>query len=129
MNPIKEAVLAYGQKTYGAKPDNPFPTAPTCSVLRHSDSGKLFALLMDVGRDRLGLDGEGRVDVLNLKCGSVVCGSLLMQPGYLPSYHMRLEGWITVLLDGTVPPEELYPLIDLSYTLTAGGKLRPRRGR
>ena len=25
MNPIKEAVLAYGQKTYGAKPDNPFP--------------------------------------------------------------------------------------------------------
>ena len=32
-------------------------------------------------------------------------------------YHMNKEHWISILLDGTVPIEKIYDLIDVSYDL------------
>ena len=129
---IRDELIAYAKETYGAEPEAPFSTAPTYRVLRHSPGGKWFALFMDVPRFRLGLDGEESVDVVNLKCPPEMSGSLRRRPGILPARHMNREHWITVLLDGTVPPEELRPLLDLSYTLTAAPSRRrsaPASGR
>ena len=123
---LKEDVFAYVKKTYHVEPDYPFPTAPEYPVLRHRDSRKWFALIMDVPRDRLGLPGQERVDVINLKCSSALSGSLRMQAGILPAYHMHRDNWITVLLDGTVPLSDLCPLIDISFSLTADKKERRR---
>ena len=39
----------------------------TYAVLRHSDSGKWFALVMDITADKLGLDSDEEIDVLNVK--------------------------------------------------------------
>ena len=124
MKSIKQQVFEYVKKTYKIKPDYPFPIAPSYPVLRHPDNRKLFALIMDVPRNRLGLDGEEQVDILNLKCSAALSGSLREQPGILPAYHMHRDSWVTVLLDGTVPVEDICPLIDLSFTLTADQKNR-----
>ena len=124
MSSIKDAVLAYARTTYRTEPDAPFSTAPTYLVLRHPDSRKWFALFMDLPRSRLGLSGEEVADVLNLKCGAVLSGSLRTKPGFLPAYHMHRENWITILLDGTALPEDIFPLLDLSYSLTKKKKLR-----
>lgn len=118
MESVKEQVFAYVREQYGVEPDYPFSVAPTYPVLRHRGNRKWFALIMDVPREKLGLSGTDPVDVINLKCDTL-SGVLRQQPGFLPAYHMHRDSWITVLLDGTVPPEEIYPLIDLSYTLTA----------
>ena len=118
MKSVKEQIFDYVKKTYGVAADYPFPTAPEYPVLRHSGSRKWFALLMDVPRCRLGLNGEERVDIINLKCSPAMVGSLRAQAGFFPAYHMHLDSWITVLLDGTVPAADLFPLIDLSYQLT-----------
>jgi predicted DNA-binding protein (MmcQ/YjbR family) len=126
MESIKKQIFAYGKETYGVEPDYPFPTAPDCPVLRHADSRKWFALFMDVPRNRLGLEGEERVEVVNLKCSAALSGALRKQAGILPGYHMHRESWITVLLDGTVPLEDILPLVDLSYILTEAKK-RPGR--
>ena len=63
------------------------------------------------------------VDIINLKC-DMMAGALRMQPGILPAYHMHRDSWVSILLDGTVPAEDILPLIDLSYQLTAP---RPKR--
>ena len=39
---------------------------------------------------------------------------------------MNHDHWISVLLDGTVPVEEIYPLIDISFRLTQSGKARKK---
>jgi len=116
---LKEAVFTYVKETYHVEPDYPFSTAPKYPVLRHPDSRKWFALVMDVPRDRLGLTGSERVDVINLKCSAALSGSLREQDGILPAYHMHRDSWITVLLDGTVPFSDLCPLIDISFNLTS----------
>ena len=123
---LKEAVFAYVKETYHVEPDYPFSTAPEYPVLRHPDSRKWFALVMDVPRNRLGLEGEERVDVINLKCSVALSGSLRSQPGILPAYHMHRDSWITVLLDGTVPLSDLCPLIDISFNLTSSQKERKK---
>jgi predicted DNA-binding protein (MmcQ/YjbR family) len=35
----------------------------------------------------------------------------------IPGYHMNKEHWNTVILDGTVPREEIESMIDTSYAL------------
>lgn len=118
MSSLVQAVFDYVRTTYGVEPDYPFPTAPDYPVLRHPDTRKWFALIMDVPRYRLGLSGEERVDILNIKCDPLLSGSLRLQEGYFPAYHMNHDGWLTILLDGTVPLDEITPLLDMSFELT-----------
>ncbi|MBQ9679252.1 MAG: MmcQ/YjbR family DNA-binding protein [Ruminococcus sp.] len=123
---VTEELFAYAQNTYGVVPDYPFSTAPTYAVLRHLSNRKWFALFMDVPRSRLGLDGEEKVDILNIKCDPILSGSLRLQEGYFPAYHMNHDGWLTILLDGTVPTEEIIPLLDMSFELTM---VKPKRSK
>ena len=117
---MRESIFEYVKDKYGVEPDYPFPTAPGYPVLRHKDNRKWFALFMDVPRSRLGLKGEEHVNIMNVKLGDpLFAGFLQQQPGYFRGYHISGGNWITVLLDGTVPFEEICPLIDESFAVTA----------
>jgi predicted DNA-binding protein (MmcQ/YjbR family) len=37
-----------------------------------------------------------------------------------PGYHMNKKHWNTVVLDGSIPPQELRAMIDHSYDLVSG---------
>lgn len=124
MKTIKEQILAYAKKNYKTIPDAPFRTAPTYLVLRHADTRKWYALFMDVSREKLGMKGSEYVDILNIKCDPVLSSSLRMGKGILPAYHMHRDSWITILLDGTVPTEDIFPLLDMSYEITRGKSKR-----
>lgn len=80
---------------------------------------RMFALL---GR-------TGEKESVNLKADPDETWLLRQQyPGsVLPGYHMNKKHWNTVLLDGSVPDEEVLAMLDQSYRL-ARAKL-PRRER
>ncbi len=118
MKTVKEQILAYAKKTYQTIPDAPFRTVPDALVLRHADTRKWYALIMDLPKEKLGLSGDGSVDILNIKCDPMLSGSLRRNKGFLPAYHMNRENWISILMDGTVPAGDIYPLLDLSFELT-----------
>ncbi len=46
-----------------------------------------------------------------------------------PSYHMNKKHWITVTLNGCIPDEVLYKLIDESYHLVIRGMTRADKPR
>ncbi len=126
----RKAIFSYIKKKYGVEEDYPFPTAPDFPVLRHPDSRKLFAIIMDVPRNRLGLDGTDRADVINVKLGDpLFVDFITQQAGYFHGYHMSRSNWVSILLDGTVPFKEVCRMIDESYLVTASKqkrqKLRP----
>lgn len=114
----RETIFKYAEKKYGAKPDYPWQQYPNYAVLRHDGSNKWYGLVMTVEKQKLGLKGEGSVDVLNLKMHPELIGALRQSKGFLPAYHMNKEHWLSVLLDGSVAMEEIYRLIDTSYELT-----------
>jgi predicted DNA-binding protein (MmcQ/YjbR family) len=80
---------------------------------------------MDVAKKSIDLPGDGTADVMDLKCDPVLVGSLLAQDGFLPAYHMSKSSWISILLDETVPDEQIFPLIELSYDSVAPKRKKP----
>jgi len=127
---MREEIFKYAKKKYGIEPDYPLPTAQDFPVLRHEDNRKWFAIIMDVLREKLGLEGAERVDVLNVKMGdSMLVDILTQQTGYFHGYHISRGNWISILLDGTVPFEDICKWIDESYVVTASKqkkqKIRP----
>lgn len=111
-------IIDYIREEYDTEPEFLWAKTPNNAAFRHFRNGKWFAaLLLELPRKTLGLPGEGRVDVLNLKCDPRLIGSLLDGRRYLPGYHMNKEHWITLLLDGSLPLGEVCAMIDLSYAL------------
>ena len=121
---MRQTVFALAKAHFNAEPEYLWAHFPSYAVLRHADNRKWFAIVMPVTRERLGLDGTGTVDVMNVKCDPLMLGSMLMQPGFLPAFHMNKGGWIGVLLDGSVPPETLLNLLKMSFALTASAAKR-----
>lgn len=118
---------AFIMETYNAEADYPWRKSPNHAVFRHCSNRKWFALIMDVPKNKLGLQGEGLLDVINLKCDPILIGSLRGEPGFLPAYHMSKDNWITVTLDGSASDDKIKMLLDMSYQATAP-KVRRRKG-
>lgn len=118
-----EKIFEYVKKKYGAEPDYPFKSGRTpiaYPVLRHEDNRKIFALFMDAPMDKLGLDGIERIDIINVKMGDPLLADMLsQQTGYFHGYHISRGNWISILLDGTVPFEDICRWIDESYVVTS----------
>lgn len=114
---IRQQVFDYVKTKYATTPD--YPWFDNNAVLRHVDNKKWYGLVMEVKRDKLGLSGDGVVDVVTVKCDPMLGASLRMKEGFHPAYHMNKDKWLTIRLDGSVPESEIRSLIDLSYELTA----------
>ena len=111
-------VLRYAREQLASEPEYLWARHPGYLVLRHSGNKKWYAAILDVPRSKLGLSGGGPVDILNVKCGSALLGSLLETKGVLPAYHMNKANWVSVLLDGTAADADVISLLTLSYDLT-----------
>ena len=124
----RQDILEYAKTQYHTEPEYLWMRYPNYAVLRHSDNKKWYAIIMDVKRDKLGLQGNEKTDILSIKCDPLMIGSLISEDGILPSYHMSKANWITVLLDGSVDKTQVFGLLQMSYELTkAKQKKKPRR--
>lgn len=114
----KRELQTYIAETYNTDPDFPWESNPTFAVYRHRSNKKWFALVMDIPKSKLGLRGDGDIDIVNLKCEPALIGSLRLEKGFFPAYHMSKDKWISVALDGSVDDEQLLFLLDMSFELT-----------
>ena len=112
----RKELFEWAKETYGTEPD--YPWNDWNCVLRHKHNNKWYALIMEIEETKLGINSDKIVDVLNVKCDPLLIGSLRMKEGSYPAYHMNKDKWISILMDGTVPANEIIELIELSYSLT-----------
>ncbi len=114
----REALDKHISDTYGIKAEFPWVSAPTYAVYRHSSNNKWFAVIMEIPKIKIGLSEEGNINVVNFKCDPLLSGSLILEKGIYPAYHMSKTHWITVCLDGSVEEENVKFLLNLSFELT-----------
>ncbi len=110
-------LLKYGRKKYATPPE--FLWHDENCVMRRRDSGKWYVLIMVVPRARLGLGGEGKIEVANMMAPVDEIPKLIDGKNFLPAYHMNKKSWFTVLLDGRVSGEVVCALADVSYGLAS----------
>lgn len=118
----REKVLEYAANQYGTEAEYLWQDVSNYAVLRRKDTRKWYGIIMDVPRKRLGLDGDGIVDILDIKCDPFAREVLLSQHGFVPCYHLNKTHWIGVLLDDSVDMTFLTQLIDDSYTIVGPKK-------
>ncbi len=111
---------------YGVTAERLLEKKPGFQAYRHNDTKKWFAMIMDIPKSRLGLGVQDIIVVVNLKCDPLLIGSLRMEQGFYPAYHMNKENWITVALDGSAPDEKIKMLVDMSYELTMKKALKKK---
>lgn len=119
MHSYRDRLYEYIQNQYGDNPAFLWPQHPFYAVLRHNSNQKWYAVIMDVPKPKLGIDGDGVIDILNVKCTREKVPLLLTKRDYLPAYHMNKNNWISVRLDGDIPLTDIHNLIDISFGLTA----------
>ena len=110
----REEIFEYVKKQYGTIPEYLWSSSPDSAVLRHHN-GKWYAVIMNVERSKLGLDGDDTVEIIDVKCDPEMTGMIIQTYGFLPGYHMNKQHWITILLDGTVGESKTLDFLDMSY--------------
>ncbi|BDG68334.1 MmcQ/YjbR family DNA-binding protein [Enterococcus innesii] len=115
---LKNRLIAFAQTFNDVQVDHPFAKFPEYQVLRHRKSGKWFGLLMTVEKQKLGLEGTGMIEILDVKAAPEMVSIINQSRGYLPAYHMNKNHWLTALLDGSVSEKQLQSLLRDSYERT-----------
>ena len=117
----KQSFLEYCLRKYGTAPDYPFDDWMESAVLRHDDSRKWYAILMNVSRRKFGFDSDEVVTVVNLKLPTEMFGSFGIADGVHPAYHMNKLHWISVLLPDA-PDDVVEFLLSASFESTKNKK-------
>lgn len=106
MKSRKEAI-EYCLTFMGTYEDYPFDDI-NWTVMRRNDTGRGFCWIFE---------REGNIWI-NIKAEPEK-GRLWREvyPSILPGYHMDKKHWNTIILDGTVPDEEILHMISESYEL------------
>ena len=115
----RERITQYIQDTYGTEAEYLWADSPGNAIFRHPASKKWYAAMMRVLPKKLGFTGEEPLDVMDIKCSTIMIGSLLSTKGFLPAYHMNKNHWISIILDGSVSDDQITPLLELSYDSVA----------
>ncbi len=115
----RSEIIEHVKRTYGVDADHPFERYPNYLAFRHPDDGKWFGLLMNVSPDKVGLDGDDDIDILDVKCSPEDVERLKGEKGFAPAYHMNKQHWITVVLDSSVKTQKIHDLIEESFNATA----------
>ena len=107
---------SYILNNYVTHEEHPWADLPEYSVFRHPSNKKWFALIMNIGADKVGLNG-GNIDVVNLKCEPAMIENFLDGKSIFRAYHMNKAHWITVIIDAA-DENKLKMLLDVSFELT-----------
>ena len=114
----------YIEETYVVEAERPWIKFPLHEVFRRKDNKKWFAVLMQIEKKKLGVNEEGSINIINLKCYPDLIGELRMENGFYPAYHMNKSLWISVSVDESVDIDKLKWLIDVSFELTESKKTK-----
>ena len=87
-----------------------FPFGPDAAVFKVK--GKVFAILIN----------KDNAVYMNLKCEPYRAAALRdVYTAVIPGYHMNKLHWNSIILDGSIPLNEMTKMIDHSYALVVKG--------
>lgn len=110
-------LIAYVCSKYGDEPEYLWEKSPDSAVWRRKDTGKWYGLLMTISTGKLGVVPGEMAEILDLRMEPEKLSKLVDGKVYFPGWHMNKRSWYTMILDGSVPLEELCDRIDESYML------------
>jgi len=114
---VPSKIIEHVKNTYGDELEFLWDDLPDAAIWRRKDNRKWYGLIMTIPRSRLKLSGDGLLDIIDMRVEDGVLEEKIDNARFFPAYHMNKKHWITILLDGSVSPEEICGMLDESYNL------------
>lgn len=109
---LRSQIITYCSNLIDVYEDYPFHD-PNWTVMRYMKNKKVFAWIYEK---------DGFIWV-NVKCNPEWRDFWRDAfPSVVPAYHLNKEHWNSIILDGTVPEDDIKRMIEESYELTKGRK-------
>lgn len=112
-----KAVIEYVRKKYEDELEFLWEKFPENAIYRRKDNKKWYAALLIIPKNKLGIGGEVKICVIDLRMLPEEAETLIDNVRYFPGYHMNKKRWLTIPLDGSVALNEIFERIDVSYSL------------
>lgn len=113
------AVIEYVRGKFGDEPEFLWKSSPETAAVRRKDSQKWYALITSIPRSKLGFNCDEAAEIIDLRLKPEFMPGTVDNIKYFPGWHMNKKSWYTIILDGSVPTEEILIRIDESYALAA----------
>lgn len=110
-------LIDYVHGEYGEKLEFLWEKSPDNAILRRSDTGKWYAALLTIPSHKLGVTPDRIVEVIDLRLHPDKMAGLIDKERYFPGWHMNKKSWYTIIMDGSVPFEELCQRVEESRKL------------
>ena len=110
-------VIEYARTAYGDEVEYLWEKFPDNAVLRRKDTKKWYAAILTVPYIKFGVEREGTVEVIDMRMDPDELERTVDNKTYFRGWHMNKKHWITMLLDGSAPLEEIIQRLNESYKL------------
>ncbi|WP_338969250.1 MmcQ/YjbR family DNA-binding protein [Spiroplasma endosymbiont of Labia minor] len=117
-NSITKQVIKYIDEKYQNKPEFLWPKTPHYAIFRHKDNKKWYAAILMVQKQKIGLKGVNKVEIINLRIDFKKILQFIDDKKYFAAFHMNKKNLITIPLDGSVSVLDIFLYIDESFQLT-----------
>ena len=119
---MRKQILKFVKQKYNICEEYLWDKFPNYCVFRNTKNKKWFGIIMNVSSQKIGINKDENIDILVVKCEPVLRDLLLTKSGYYHAYHLNKNGWITLILDGTLNLNEITKMIEYSYELVNNPK-------
>ncbi len=116
---LTEKYIDWLESTFNVKGEFPWEKFGDNEVFRCPNK-KWFALVMEIPFNRLGINSDLKVHVVNLKAENIP--ELVDNKSIFPAWHMNRKYWITVLLTAITDFNKLSELTRKSYQIVSSKK-------
>ena len=117
----RKLLLDYVKEKYETIPEEPWEDNNHATI-KTPNTKKWYGIFMYIPYKTLGLDKNGKIDVLNVKLNPELIESLIDKKNFFPAYHMNKKYWISIVLDSDVDLNLVKSLIDESFKLVEKAK-------
>lgn len=87
------------------------------AVWRRKDNQKWYGAILTVSGSKLKLPTNEILEIIDLRLQRELMEKTVDRKYFFPGWHMNKNSWYTILLNNTVPTEEIYRRIDERYQL------------
>ena len=112
----RKILLDYVREKYGTIPEEPWEDNNHATI-KTTNSKKWYGIFMSIPYKTLGLERNGKIDILNVKLNPDLIENLIDKKHFFPAYHMNKKYWISIVLDSDMDLDLVKSLIDESFNL------------
>ena len=110
-------IICYVREKYGDELEFLWEKFSDNAIWRRKDSEKWYGILLRVKASKLGLADDKLIEILDLRIKTEDIEATVDNERFFMGYHMNKKNWYTILLDDSIPTEEICRRIDGSYLL------------